>query len=621
MNVARPRFAAVLVGLVALLGLWLGVASPASAQDSYDRFDVAYTVSPDGAVSVSETVVLVFGPNSGRHGYDRYLVTREPYDDNQDMVYDISDISVTSPDPGVSTEVQTSRYNPGDNPREGVLRIRIGSAERTITTPSVTYQISYVIRGALRSTGPAPELYWDVTGSQMDPIASSTVTVSVPGGAQDVRCAVGEVGSTTPCDRATISSGEAVFTQNGLAAGELLTIAVQIQSSAVTGATPILTERGDAEDMRVTRVMQAAGAVAAVGIPVLGWWYYRRNGHDQRYAGLPPGTVPAHGQRATLEMHDPRTEVPVAFAPPKLPLAYAGYLLDGHYRAQHLTATLIGLATSGAIQLSSQRGTTAILRNPEKAVDEPSRLLLAEIFGRGEDAVDVSRAGQLARASDRLSADARAVASGEGWFRRIARGRRSGSVMGLLWGGFLFLLFLDNPALAGIGWFLGPATLALIVTLLVVRTRMARGQRTALGRAWTDQIEGFRTYIATAEADQLRFEEGEDVFSKYLPWAVLFGLAERWVAVCQQAIALGRLTQPDTSWYGGTFWDGPIVLWNLDTLGSSLGPATAPSMAHTGPSFTSDTGFGGGSAFGGGGFGGGGGFAGGGGGGGGGGSW
>ena len=80
---------------------------------------------------------------------------------------------------------------------------------------------------------------------------------------------------------------------------------------------------------------------------------------------------------------------------------------------------------------------------------------------------------------------------------------------------------------------------------------MAKGQRTAVGRAWTDQVEGFRTYIATAEADQLRFEEGEDIFSKYLPWAVLFGLADRWVRVCEQAIALGRIPVPTGYWYGG----------------------------------------------------------------------
>ena len=56
-----------------------------------------------------------------------------------------------------------------------------------------------------------------------------------------------------------------------------------------------------------------------------------------------------------------------------------------------------------------------------------------------------------------------------------------------------------------------------------------------------DQVEGFRKYLATAEADQLRFEEGEDIFSKYLPWAIAFNLADRWAKVCADLVAMGRL--------------------------------------------------------------------------------
>ncbi|HEX5908629.1 MAG TPA: hypothetical protein VFY56_16555 [Propionibacteriaceae bacterium] len=55
-----------------------------------------------------------------------------------------------------------------------------------------------------------------------------------------------------------------------------------------------------------------------------------------------------------------------------------------------------------------------------------------------------------------------------------------------------------------------------LVTLAVIRAKLKRGQRTAEERAVCDQVEGFKTYLATAEADQLKFEEGEDIFSKYL---------------------------------------------------------------------------------------------------------
>ena len=83
--------------------------------------------------------------------------------------------------------------------------------------------------------------------------------------------------------------------------------------------------------------------------------------------------------------------------------------------------------------------------------------------------------------------------------------------------------------------------LAVIVAIGVWIGVRARGQRNAAGRAVTDQLIGFRTYLATAEADQLKFEEGEDIFSKYLPWAIAFELADRWQRVCAQLVAAGRI--------------------------------------------------------------------------------
>ena len=61
------------------------------------------------------------------------------------------------------------------------------------------------------------------------------------------------------------------------------------------------------------------------------------------------------------------------------------------------------------------------------------------------------------------------------------------------------------------------------------------------------------TYLATAEADQLRFEEGEDIFSKYLPWAIIFELADRWAKICGDLVAMGRLPDTTPYWYFGNY--------------------------------------------------------------------
>jgi uncharacterized membrane protein len=150
--------------------------------------------------------------------------------------------------------------------------------------------------------------------------------------------------------------------------------------------------------------------------------------------------------------------------------------------------------------------------------------------------------------------------------------------------------------------------LPIVITVAVVRRKLRRGQRTPEGRAVCDQVEGFRTYLATAEADQLRFEEGEDIFSRYLPWAIMFDLAERWAKVCADLVALGRVPDTTPYWYYGSYH---LSAFNTGFLTGTLATAATPVPAPS----SSGTGFGGGSSFSGGG------FSGGGGGGGGGGSW
>ena len=111
---------------------------------------------------------------------------------------------------------------------------------------------------------------------------------------------------------------------------------------------------------------------------------------------------------------------------------------------------------------------------------------------------------------------------------------------------------------------------------------------------------GFKEYINTAEKYRVQFQEKENIFEKYLSYAIIFGLAEKWAKAFE-----GIYTTPP-SWYEGDF--GPRFA--AYTFVSSLNR----SLSHVNSAFVSRPG-GGGSGFGGGG------FSGGGGGGGGGGSW
>ena len=191
-----------------------------------------------------------------------------------------------------------------------------------------------------------------------------------------------------------------------------------------------------------------------------------------------------------------------------------------------------------------------------------------------------------------------------GWFRKVPSAT---ATSGFGFGVIVFAVFLGFTLGAVCPAAPGARCCRSCITFAIIRFKLRRGQRTADGRAVCDQVEGFKTYLATAEADQLRFEEGEDIFSKYLPWAIVFELADRWAKICGDLVAMGRLPDATPYWYVGNY---NMAAFNTGFLTSSLTTAATPAPS----SGSSGTGFGGGSSFGGGGFSGGGGGGGGGGG-------
>lgn len=587
----------------------------AATADQIDDFEITYDVRPSGVVRVVETITYRFGTSSGRHGIERQLVTREPYDDEQDAVYTISDVDVSSPDPGISTNVDRTDSDSQDG-RVVTTTLRIGDADETVSAPTATYVIAYDLAGAMRSFPNAQpaydEFYWDATGLDWRAsIARVAIDVTVPGGVQETTCTYGAVGSKTTCTQ-SIDQGVAKFSQTGLAAREGVTIGNKIKPGLLAVSTPDLEPRADRLSGPAKAAAIGAGVAvggAAIASPLLGAAYYRRNGRDQRFAGMPPGTFPVGDQQVATELSDPDMQIPVAFVPPKIPVAEAGMLVDGQIDTKETAATLVDLAVRGGLRIISESkdDVRVELRDPNVATAPHEMRLLNGIF-RGDPpgtVVDLGSQGSMLKAHQDMDAAVRQQVAARGWFTRVP-GKKTTTSLGFA----VVALSIFGIAHAGL-WalLLAAALLPVVITVAVVKHKMRRGQRTPEGRAWTDQVEGFQKYLATAEADQLRFEEGEDIFSRYLPWAIVFGLADRWAKVCGDLVAMGRVPDYVPYWYYGNL---NLASFNTGFLTGALSSAATPVPSA---SSSSGTGFGGGSSFSGGG------FSGGGGGGGGGGSW
>ena len=169
----------------------------------------------------------------------------------------------------------------------------------------------------------------------------------------------------------------------------------------------------------------------------------------------------------------------------------------------------------------------------------------------------------------------------------------------LLAGGFISFFFLLS-----LGWSLLSVALG-IVGIVVLFLSGRAPARTSAGSQLLTETLGFKEFIVKAEADRMDFAEREQIFARYLPYAVVFGVVDRWAKAFADIGV--DITQAVGHYYVG---HGVFNAYALSAGLNSFSGVASTALSTAPPSSS-----GGGSGFGGGG------FSGGGGGGGGGGAW
>ncbi|WP_369796726.1 DUF2207 domain-containing protein [Cellulomonas sp. URHE0023] len=257
-----------------------------------------------------------------------------------------------------------------------------------------------------------------------------------------------------------------------------------------------------------------------------------------------------------------------------------GTLIDEKADPVDVTATLVDLAVRGWLRIEevprdnpnkkAKDWTLVQLKNRDGSLLPFEDMLLTEIFA-GRTSVRLSDlkttfAASMAKVQTGLYDEV----TNRGWFRANPHSVRStwrvAGVALVILAGLLGILAFN--VLSDVrGSLLVPIAIGIIGAAVFLMSSAAPA-RTADGTAALAQSMGFRRYLATAEANQLKFEEGEDIFSRYLPYAIVFGLADRWARVFSELAAQGRaVAQP--GWYVGGYYPGSNIYW-ASAFASSL---------------------------------------------------
>jgi len=614
---AMRATAALSMAALVLIGLASVGAFPAAAAsgERIRSFQATLAIQPDASVRVSEKIDYQF-VDSTHHGIFRVIPTVDRFDDTYDRVIELSNVTVSSP---TGAPAQFAIETSG-----GAERIRIGDPNRTVRGQQ-TYIIQYTVVGAMNEFEQQDELYWNVTGLDWEvPIDSVTARVSAPASIARATCSAGSAGSTFPCTSSRVSGDTAIFTEQGLSSGAGLTSVVALPTGAIAVPKPILVERKTlARSFSVTPVtVSLALLVLLLAVGAIGRLVWTQ-GRDKRFVGQVPGLEPLPGTKGVEEIVPvfSKDAIAVEFVPPPdVRPGLIGTLVDERANVLDVTATVIDLAVRGYVRIEEVPkegwfGKADWRFIPLKPADDGllayERRLLRAITSHSDNVLSVV-AKEAAADLQHVQTDLYNEVTARKWFRgRPDYVRAQWAILGgMLTGvGVLVTWVLarwTTFGLVGIG-----VVLAGLVMLLASQRMPAR---TGRGSAVLTRTQGFRTYIATAEANQIRYEEREQIFSRYLPYAMVFGEADRWTKTfaaagfgAAAAAAGGGVGASGVPWV--LPWYVGANAFSMNNFGDAISAftvTTAGSISAANSASSGSSGFGGG-GFSGGGFGGGGG--------------
>ena len=618
-GVRRLAATALLVVVAAVV-----VTSVATAADDgwvIERFASDIEIQRDGRLVITEAIDVDFQLLNDRHGIFRDIPVRYRWDPDPKMVrvYEISVQSVRDAS-GRGLKYETSEN--GAN-----YRIKIGDADR-IVVGKQSYRITYTVRGALNAFADHDELFWNVNGGAWSvPMRAVSATVHTAFDAlTTVTCFEGALRSTKPC-QSSVSPQQAAFSATtALPTGQQLTIVTALRKGTVTVPAPMLQreERGIDEYFDLTPATIGAALLTMIGGVGLVAWRWWSAGRDER-------------ERETIVAE---------YEPPeRLRPAQAGLLIDEHADTKDVTATIVDLAVRGYLTITELPATgifgkkdwtlTRIEGRADPAALQPyERTIYDGLFGRATlDEAQTKVVALVQQLGDRFGAGPTIRAALEAkptdevklsdlkehFYTTLARAQRElyadsvarkwfpadpqrvrqvyaalGCVAIVVAGALVFVL---GSALGG--GLVGLGAIVPAVALLGVASRMPR--KTRDGAELFRRTLGFRHYMEIAEKERQRFAERENIFSQYLPYAIVFGCVEKWARAFSDIDA----TRATAGWYTGSTL-GAFSASDLSNNLSSFSNQVSSAIAST-PGGSGGSGFSGGGGSGGGGGGGGGG--------------
>ncbi|WP_230421143.1 DUF2207 domain-containing protein [Actinomadura soli] len=517
--------------------------------------EAVLTTGEGGVTRVKETIVYRF---DGGKGFDRTYPTRNHESLTEDRVYKIEKLRASSPDGGPAKVASSSKDT----------RTTISVSGDQELTGNRTIVLEYEVRGAITPMGAAEELRWPVIGGWKVPVDEARAIVDGGAAIRNVNCFTGPIGSTIGCTQyyTNHTHTQGVYAQQGMLPGEYLTVVAGLPAGT-TGGRAIYERR---HTIATAFSVNAVTGGALVGLLVLLGGglaaLYLLRGRDARVVV----------KRAAEGDHPPLAGA--EFEPPDgVRPGQIGTLIDEQADVIDVTATIVDLAVRGYLLIEEEdRARSGRLDWTLRRLDRPvvellpyERILLDALLtapdGTGRDAVKLSQLGgtfatKLAQVRSAMYDDV----VKQGWFaRRPDTVRSRWTVAGILItvlgvAGTVALALTTEWALAGLALIIAGAALAYGGQYMPAKT--------ARGATVLAHTIGFRAFLergAIPDGDAVASRQRIALFSRFLPYAVVFDAVPKWAETVKDA---GERAEGADNLY---WYEGPAE-WDLSKFAESM---------------------------------------------------
>jgi len=497
--------------------------------EEINTFHSDLVINSDASIIVTETIEYNFEDNQKRGIFRNIPYTFNVIDmNNKDAVYqmDIELISVTRN--GLEENYQLEN-------KPGYFSVRIGN-ENIFISDLHTYEITYMVTGALRYFDDYDELYWNVTGNEWEvPINKASASISTSTiQFKNSACYAGEFGSVNTCERIKQGDTEIIFSENNLSIGEGLTVA----SSFDKGLVPNVQNRGGNQSMMFIFIFPFIFAfLLKIGIEI------KKRKHF-------------YNQPVVTEFEPLKNLNPI----------FTGYLMDTSFDPRDISAGIIYMAQQGYLTI------THIPKENMFSAEDFLFDLNTDVYEQNEPLPkDMEFIISILFQEDTSSAviphrklsDIRKKRGNKIYEKEEAKK-------------YIVNELMEKNFLEKIS-FLGFSTHRL----------------TKEGWNIHYYLKGFRRFLSMTEKERYAFfnnpteMKGEE-FMEYLPYAIAFGVEKKW------ALQFKHITIDDTSWYRGSSHESLLLANSLRNITHTVMSNTSTQSSGSGGGGSSGGGSGGG---------------------------